>query len=55
MDGTESYHCCSTLRGQGTIITMTSEEDKYCARTDCRIFERGSLKKKEEEEGKKNP
>ena len=49
MDGAESYHCSTALRGRGTIITMTSEEDKYCTRTDCGILERGSLKKKEEE------
>lgn len=54
MDGAESYHCSAALRGQGTIITMTSEEDKYCTRTDCGILWEGgggvggSLKKKEE-------
>lgn len=50
MDGAGSYHCSAALRGQGTIITMTSEEDKYCTRTDCGILERGSLKKKKKEE-----
>lgn len=49
-DGAESYHRCTALRGRGTIITMTSEGDKYCARTDCGILERGSLKTKEEDE-----
>lgn len=41
MDGAESYHCSAALRGQGTIITMTSEEDKYCTRTDCGILWEG--------------
>lgn len=41
-------HCSTALRGQGTIITVTSEEDKYCTRTDCGILERGQF---EEEEG----
>lgn len=50
MDGAEPYHCCTALRGRGTIITMTSEEDKYCARTDGGILEQGSLKTKEEDE-----
>lgn len=54
MDEAESYHCSSALRGQGTIITMTSEKDKYCTRTDCGILKRGSLKKrKKKEEGEK--
>lgn len=43
----------TALRGQGTIISMTSEKDKYCTRTDCGILERGSLKKTREEEGEK--
>lgn len=53
MDGVECYQCRPAVRGQGTIITMTSEEDKYCTRMDCRILEEregGSLKKKKEEE-----
>lgn len=50
MDGAESYRCSTALRVQGTIITMTSEEDKYCTRTDCGILERGSLKTRNEEE-----
>lgn len=47
MDGAESYHCSTALRGLGTIITMTSEEDKYCTRTDCRILELGSFEENE--------
>lgn len=50
MDGAELYHHSSALRGRGTIITVTSEEDKYCARTDGGILEQGSLKTKEEDE-----
>lgn len=41
VDEAESYHCSTALRGQGTIITMTSEEDKYCTRTDCGILWEG--------------
>lgn len=50
MDGAESYHRSSALRGRGTIITVTSEEDKYYTRTDCRILEQGQFEDGEEEE-----
>lgn len=52
MDGAESYHCSTALRGQGTIITMTSEEDKYYMQTDCRILERGQFEDQEEGGGR---
>lgn len=48
MDGAESHLCSSALSGRGTIITMTSEEDRYYTRTDCRVLEQGQF---EDEEG----